>query len=368
MDSITQAALGGVVGELVLGRKLGWKGMAWGMFFGTLPDLDIIAYPWLDQAQKLRWHRGISHSIFMMVVASLVFAKPLALLHRKRGVTVRRAGWFVFWVWSTHVLIDVFTSYGTQVFEPFSDYRMAWSNLFIIDLFFTLPLLVCVFYWPWKCAAYGVKRWCWKRGDRDPDEEPEFAEFTTRCAKVAISVSCLYVLFSFVMKLWAVDQIKGQMADELPNGEVVLVAPTPFNTLLWRGLIETEDAFFVTYWSPFDREPAKYDFLPKRRELADRFEGGEPFDSLKWFSKGYWIARKGSEEKVIFIDVRFGEVRNAETKQQLPMFQWHLEYDEDGKMRADSYRPRDLKMKEALGLIWTRIWGGQKEWESIRSF
>jgi inner membrane protein len=142
VDSITQAALGGVVGELVLGRKLGWKGMAWGLFFGTLPDLDILVYPWLDQAEKLRWHRGISHSIAMMLVASFTFAKPLSLLHRKKGVSAKRAGWFVFLAWSTHVLIDVFTSYGTQVFEPFSDQRVAWSNIFIIDLFFTLPLFI----------------------------------------------------------------------------------------------------------------------------------------------------------------------------------------------------------------------------------
>ena len=57
-------------------------------------------------------------------------------------VTTKEAGWFVFLVWSTHVLIDVFTGYGTQIYEPFSDRRVAWSNLFIIDFFFTLPMLV----------------------------------------------------------------------------------------------------------------------------------------------------------------------------------------------------------------------------------
>tara|TARA_B110000881_G_scaffold121212_1_gene106386 strand:- start:15 stop:1121 length:1107 start_codon:yes stop_codon:yes gene_type:complete len=368
VDSITQAALGGVVGELVLGRKLGWKGMAWGLFFGTLPDLDILVYPWLDQAEKLRWHRGISHSIAMMLVASFTFAKPLSLLHRKKGVSAKRAGWFVFLAWSTHVLIDVFTSYGTQVFEPFSDQRVAWSNIFIIDLFFTLPLLICVLYWPWKCFVYLIGRLRWRRGDQDPEEKPDFPAFSTRCAKMAIFATCLYVVFSLVMKLWAVDQIKGHMADELPNGKVVMVAPTPFNTLLWRGLIETDEAFFVTYWSPFDREPAKYDFLPRKRSLATSFDGKEPFETLKWFSRGYWIARQGPEGKVIFIDVRFGELRDVESKQQLPMFQWHLEYDEDGKLGANSYRPRDLKMQEALGLIWRRIWGNKEEWESIKSF
>lgn len=370
MDLITQGVLGGVVGELVLGRKIGWKGMAWGLFFGVLPDMDILYSPWLDTTEQLRWHRGISHSILMMIVASFVFAKPLSLLHRKKGVSFRRAGWFVFLAWSTHVLIDVFTNYGTQIYEPFSDQRVSMANIFIIDLFFTLPLLACVFYRIWV-GMVSLKGWLgWKFGkvDEDEDEGPEYPEFSRRGAVIAISLSCLYVVFSFVMKLWAMDQIKGHMADEIPNGKVIEVAPTPFNTLLWRGLIETEEAYFVTYWSPFDREESKYDFLPKRRELATAFEGQKSFETLKWFSRGHWVARPGPEGKVVFIDVRFGELRNLEKNQLLPMFQWHLSYDDDGKMQADSYRPRDLKIKEALGLILERIGGEQSRWELMEPF
>ena len=59
-------------------------------------------------------------------------------------MTPLRAGLFVFLVWSTHVLIDVFTVYGTQVFDPFHGYRASFDNLFIIDFFFTIPLLVAV--------------------------------------------------------------------------------------------------------------------------------------------------------------------------------------------------------------------------------
>jgi len=283
VDSITQAALGGVVGELVLGKKIGWKGMAWGFLFGTLPDLDVLFSPWLEATERLRWHRGISHSLLMMVLASFVLAKPLSFLHRERGVSVRRAGWFVFFVWSTHVLIDVFTVYGTQIFEPFSDVRVSTSNLFIIDFFFTLPLLGCIFY-RFGVGLLGMKRWfAWRREDDDIEKEAfEWPLFSRRAAVVAISLSCLYVLFSFIMKLWAVDQIKGHMRVEIPGAKLVAVAPTPLNTILWRGLIETDEAYFVTYWSPFDQEPAEYDFLPKKQALAARFEGQELFENLKW--------------------------------------------------------------------------------------
>ena len=58
MDSITQAVLGAAVAEAGMGgRRLGNKAILWGAALGTLPDLDIIAYPWLDQIQRLEWHR-----------------------------------------------------------------------------------------------------------------------------------------------------------------------------------------------------------------------------------------------------------------------------------------------------------------------
>ena len=356
------------MGELTLGRKLGWKGMAWGLLFGTLPDLDIIASPFLDHAERLRWHRGISHSIFMMVVAALVFAKPLSWLHREKGVSVRRAGWFVFFVWSTHVLIDVFTTYGTQIFEPFSDTRVAWNNLFIIDFFFTVPLLVGLLYRPWKAMCHGWERWQWRREGEDPEEEPEISESSLRPAKMAILLSSLYVSLSLVMKFWATHQMTTRMEEAVPGGNLVAVTPTPLNTILWRGLIETEAGYFVTHWSPFDDGPAGYQYLAKNHELAEKFEGKELFEALAWFSRGHWVARPLPDGRVTFIDVRFGEVRDFENRQLLPMFQWQMGYDDNGHMEAPAYRPKNFEVNKSLGAIWKRILGNRKEWEEVRAF
>jgi inner membrane protein len=53
VDSITQATLGAAVGEALLGKKLGNRAVAWGLLFGTLPDLDVIFSPFLDNARQL---------------------------------------------------------------------------------------------------------------------------------------------------------------------------------------------------------------------------------------------------------------------------------------------------------------------------
>ncbi len=356
------------MGELVLGRKLGWKGMAWGLFFGTLPDLDIIFSGFFDQADRLKWHRGLSHSILAMVVGSLLFAKPLSMLHRESGVSVRRTFWFIFLVWSTHVLIDVFTTYGTQIYEPFSDRRVSLSNLFIIDLFFTLPLLVCLGVRLWRVLWRFI---CWYRRDRESEEEFEMENWkpmSWTLVRNAVVLSCLYVCFSFVMKVWATDRIRANLEDQVPGARLVTVTPSPLNTILWRGLAETDEGYFVTYWSPMDSKAGGFDYMPKQRELVEKFEGEKLLESLKWFSRGHWVARKSEEGKVVFIDMRFGEIRNVEHEQLMPMFQWHLSYDEDGKMRGDSYRPKDIRLGESLGLIWERLRGEQGRWEKMKSF
>ncbi len=138
MDSITQTALGGLCGELLLRKQLGWKSAAWGIFFGTLPDLDIAIAPFVDSMDWLHTHRSLSHSLFLMLLISPLFGWLLSKLHE--NVSYARAASFVLLAWATHILIDCFNNYGTQVFEPFSNYRVALNNMSIIDPLFTIPI------------------------------------------------------------------------------------------------------------------------------------------------------------------------------------------------------------------------------------
>ena len=89
------------------------------------------------------------------------------------------------------------------------------------------------------------------------------------------------------MKLWAYDRISTQMEAQVPKGELVAVSPTLFNTLLWRALIETEKGYFITYWSPFDKneDKTKFEFIAKNHQLAKKFQSEEDFKTLKWFSR-----------------------------------------------------------------------------------
>lgn len=346
MDSLTQAALGAAVGELLLGRKLGWHGAAWGAFLGTLPDLDIVVMPFLDEASAIRWHRGLSHSLLAIVVMPLLLAWPLARLHRKRGLTVREAGWMTFWVWGTHVLIDCFNSYGTQIFEPFSDRRVGIGNLFIIDPLFTVPLLLGL------VLALASRRESRRRG---------------LVMRWALGLSAAYAVLTVGMKLRATGEMREWVAGELRDARLVAVSPTALNTVLWRGLAETPEGYHVLYWSPFDREREPATFIPKQRGLVAPFAGEELLGALEWFSEGHWVARRGEDDAVVFIDMRFGEIREGDGREGTPIFQWHLRREGSGTLTAPMRRP-EVDRAAALGLVWQRMWGDHAAWSRVRPF
>ncbi|HEY0825570.1 MAG TPA: metal-dependent hydrolase, partial [Ramlibacter sp.] len=141
MDSISQIALGAAVGMATMGRRTAlWKAALWGGIAGTLPDLDVV----IDHGDALRnmtMHRGASHSLFWLTLASPLVAALPAALHRERHLF--RRWWLAIWLaLVTHPLLDAMTVYGTRLLLPFSDHPFAVGSVFIIDPLYTVPLLI----------------------------------------------------------------------------------------------------------------------------------------------------------------------------------------------------------------------------------
>lgn len=317
MDSITQAALGAAVAEAGMGgRRLGNRAIVWGVVLGTLPDLDVVVYPWLDEASRLAWHRGWSHSLLGITLVSPLLAWLVVTLHRG-GVGFARALATVWLVLATHVLIDVFTVYGTMVFLPFSDTRIATNNLFIIDPLFTVPLLAGV-----VAAACLRKESTWRH----------------RANLGGLAVCTLYAVWSFGAKEVATARFR----ENLPGNQVLrlMTTPTPFNTLLWRCLAETPEDFQVGYWSLLapDR-PIRWKSLPKNHEALGSLSDTDSLRTLAWFSDGFFGAANDGGA-VVVSDWRFGEFFSESGPRAV--FSWTLTPDaiefRRGSVRRDSLK------------------------------
>ncbi|WP_413692056.1 metal-dependent hydrolase [Psychromonas sp. KJ10-2] len=72
MDSITQIALGTSVAGLVGIKPFGRKALIAGALLGTLPDLDVLLN-YQTAIQDFTFHRGFSHSLFVLTALSLLF-------------------------------------------------------------------------------------------------------------------------------------------------------------------------------------------------------------------------------------------------------------------------------------------------------
>ena len=129
MDSLTQLTFGAACGEAILGQKVGRKALVWGAVLGTLPDLDVFI-PLGSPVDDFVYHRGFSHSLFVLAVLSPMIAWLISKIHPDTKRYYR--GWVLLalLVLEASVLLDLLTIYGTQIFWPFDTTPMALPVLF----------------------------------------------------------------------------------------------------------------------------------------------------------------------------------------------------------------------------------------------
>ena len=143
MDLVTQALLGATVGAAGYRDRLGPRCLLAGALIGVAPDLDVLAGLAGDWASLVH-HRGLSHSLVVLSVLAL----PLGwALGRWLGEGEDTRAWIGLSSWAlvTHPLLDLFTSFGTQLLAPLSDARFALDGVGALDLLVSVPLALAVF-------------------------------------------------------------------------------------------------------------------------------------------------------------------------------------------------------------------------------
>ena len=150
MDSLTQIVLGAACGEAALGKKIGNKALLFGAIGGTIPDLDVFVGRWIydNEIDIMAFHRGFMHSILFTVIGAFIFGWITYKLYnrkKRKGTTIQNNWiWLFFLSLFTHPILDSFTPYGTQLFTPFSNYRVAINNISVADPMYTVPFLICM--------------------------------------------------------------------------------------------------------------------------------------------------------------------------------------------------------------------------------
>jgi inner membrane protein len=328
MDSITQIALGAAVGEAVLGRRVGNRAALWGGLCGLFPDLDLLV-PLGDAVKNVTYHRSVSHSLFVLTMVTPLFVHLIYKIQRQRDGN--RARWYllVYLALVTHVLLDCFTVYGTQIFWPLPTPPVMWSTIFIIDPMYSLPLFGGVL------AALVMTRRT-HRGHL--------------LNTAGLVLSSLYLAWTVGVKMTVTEHARRSLDRQHIPYTRVLTVPTPFNTLLWRVLAMDNSGYHEGFYSILDRtDTVAVTRYADRRHLLEGLESHWPVTRLQWFTHGFYAVDR-QDGDIVLTDLRMGSE---------PAYVFRFVVGKVGNphpVPAKSRRVKSLPRLDQLGLVWQRIW------------
>ncbi len=161
MDPLTQGTLGATLAQTAAKPEKIRAFTAAGAVAGFAPDLDILIRSATDPILYLEFHRQFSHSLPFIPVGAGVCALLLMPV-MKRWLSGRELFLATLLGYATHGLLDACTSYGTQLFWPLSDARVAWNLISVVDPLFSVPLFMLMAAAAWRRkAAYAVTGLVW---------------------------------------------------------------------------------------------------------------------------------------------------------------------------------------------------------------
>ena len=331
MDSITQLALGAAVGEATAGRQVGRRALLWGAIAGTLPDLDVFI-PLGDAVRDFTYHRSASHSLFVLLALTPLVVWLILKMHP--GTAEHRRRWFamVYLVFATHVLLDSFTVYGTQIFWPVVTTPMTWSTIFIVDPLYTVPLLLGII-----AALITGRRYSWGHVANT----------------FGLVLSTGYLMWTLGAKLHVEQVARSALQQQNIASTDVLTTPSPFNSLLWRILVVNDEHYYEGFYSVLDGDDSiNFERYLREPELIEPLRTSWPVQRLQWFTKNFYAASL-LDSDIVITDLRMGTE---------PEYVFRFKVGVMGNPHphtAPVERLPGIRNYERLRWVWHRIWDKQ---------
>lgn len=292
MDPVSQGVLGAVTALAVAKPAQTRLAALIGSVGGMLADLDVLISSAEDPLLNVEYHRHFSHSLAFIPLGGLVAALILLPFLHKRLKPIRIYLYSTIG-YATAGLLDACTSYGTQLLWPFTDTRISWSIISIVDPLFTLPLLLLTL------LAVFKKR--------------------TLFGRIAAVFAISYLSFGFVQNQRAAAFQKELISDRGHHAATRrTVKPSIANLVLWRSLYLFEGRYYIdavrvgflsdntaypgSQLPAFDTQAA-LEKLPPESALANDLRR---FDH---FSDGYLASLP--EESSYLTDLRYSAIPNS---------------------------------------------------------
>lgn len=186
----------------------------------AFPDIDYLAF-WINPLTFLAvWHRGPTHSLIMLPFWALLLGTLLWIAFRRRADWQRFVGLCALGLIS-HIAFDLVTVYGTQLFAPLSNYRVAIGISFDVDL------------WLAVAAGLGV-----------------FVAMASRSSwpvYLSVAVVLSYLGTQAVLHDKAVALAQGYITQHRLDGAEAHALPQPLSPFNWKLIVSGDDEYHIAH-------------------------------------------------------------------------------------------------------------------------
>ncbi len=345
MDTITQGLLGAACGQALYGKTLGRRALVWGAVGGLIPDLDMAVIPLLGPLAEFRYHRSLTHSLWFGPVVGVALgyaAHWLGARRRSPDGAGPLSAWIGLYIVSlfTHPLLDLFTSYGTQLAWPFSHHRFALDAVPILDPFYSLLLVAAL-------LIGGAQR-----------ERPALA---ARVAWSALGLSTAYLFYGLLLNRQAESTAHSQLAREGVLRAELRSYPTLLQPWLRRIVVRVpaDGEVRVGFLSLLTARPIVWQrFRPADGPLVLALRETPEGRLFEWFAMGETAARlteTGSGVVVEIEDLRYGYGEQPDEGL------WGIRGSFDGDRKpvgsVERYTRQPRGVARALALLWRSTFG-----------
>ena len=287
MDPLSQGTVGAAFAQSAANKNNIFKIGVIGFLAGLAPDLDILIQSSTDPILFLEYHRQFTHSLFFIPFGSLIVALVLFPLV-KSSMSIKTVYFASLLGYATHGLLDACTSYGTQLFWPFSNERVTWNNISIVDPLFTIPVLILI--------GIAIKT-----------KKKIFSFF-------AIGWISFYLSLGFVQYERALLAAIELANDRGHNPERLTLKPSFGNLILWKSIYQHDETFYVdairtvrsSTWC-LGESIRVFDYQYHLPDLDEKSQQKKDIERFRWFSQDYLGYEK---ERNIVSDVRYSMIPN----------------------------------------------------------
>ena len=285
MDPVSQGLLGTALANSFAQKKEIRFASFCGLIGGIAPDIDVLIRSDNNPLLFIEYHRHFTHSLVFVPFGGFIlsFFLYLIFLKKKKFKTI-----FIFTTlgFLSHGFLDACTSYGTSLFWPFSESRISWNIISIIDPVYTFILIL------FFILSFFLK--------------------SSNFMKLGLFLSFLYLGFGLNKHTQVEKLISKIAADRGHKVERLLLNPTIGNVILWRSVYRFNNDYYVDavymplFGKPKLKKGAKVKVIDKETvfpEINDSLQRND-IRKFSFFSQDFIYLHP--DFKYVIADLRYG--------------------------------------------------------------